>query len=760
MATFTERVQILFDFAGLEGVSGKLGKLKSDFAQAETSMGKLKVAGKGVADFAVNTAGGIAGIATAAAGFAKKAVTDFENLALAADKTAQQMGTSVEDASRWMEVSDDLGVSIEAVAKASQRLNVEASKGTLAKYGIDAKNSNDRLIQTLSYLGGITDATQRAAVGQELLGKNYQALAPILAEFGGNAQKLRQALAAVSDAKVINEEEVAKAKQLRDAMDKLSDAGDDVALILGETLAPAIADVANMAGQAVDGINRLAAPLGGLSGLMEFAFAGLKNMADGFSTVTASSSSWLDRLKGLGQATLGSTPGIGKFIGDLLDVKDKTDQAASAAGNAVPEFDAFGNKISDVRDAASHMGPQLSEVADVNKKLADSAKETASALNDQLDAMYAMGDSTLNLSQAQNDWATTLTELPTKLKEAKDNLLEIQRIQDDAVGSAVNLAEAQQKIASEAAAASGATVSQAEALKTWNASMVTSAQQAKGPLRDAIMGYIATVNGIPKDVTTLIEALISDGKIADAQRVLDETSQARTVAMNADANTADAQKMLDATADEERTATIDSTANTKPADSQLEATKAKPRTATINSTADTKPAESQLEATRSKSRTSTIASVANTTPAESSLEATRSKSRTATINARANTGTAESDIQHVANRSYTAVINVIAKGIGSITSGIRGIAGAVPHSAAAAPSATTAAPMALGAPMALTTPMGATGSSFVAPRAIGGSVTNVVVNLPVGTSPERTAALINRYARRNGRGPGSVPRAS
>jgi hypothetical protein len=53
----------------------------------------------------------------------------------------------------------------------------------------------------------------------------------------------------VSDQKVIDKEEVEKAKRLRDALDALKDSGEDLAIALGETLVPVLSDIAEMIGK-------------------------------------------------------------------------------------------------------------------------------------------------------------------------------------------------------------------------------------------------------------------------------------------------------------------------------------------------------------------------------------------------------------------------------------------------------------------------------------------------------------------------------
>lgn len=236
MASFTERVQVLIDVtadkagASLSGLKGKVG-------EAEGAFGKLKAGASGAMDIVGENLGLSAGaLATAAVAFGTKAVGAFQELALTAGDLAVKMGMSTEEASRWMEVSGDLGVNVDAVAKAAGRLNTAAGQGKLAQYGIDADTANGRLLQTIEMLAGIEDPAARAAKGAELLGKKWTELAPLVEQ----STELRDRLGEVSSQKVITSSELSNARDFRDSMDLLADTADDLTLTVGQNLVPAL----------------------------------------------------------------------------------------------------------------------------------------------------------------------------------------------------------------------------------------------------------------------------------------------------------------------------------------------------------------------------------------------------------------------------------------------------------------------------------------------------------------------------------------
>lgn len=237
-------------------------KLKQETAEAERAIDKLKKgaqqgigkAGPGgllgdlVGEFAGGPATAVAAAGAAVGAFAVKAIGDFQKTALEADKLSGAMGVTVEEASRWMEVSGDLGVEVNSVAGAFNRMNRAASTGALRDLGIDADNASDRFVNVLKYLRGIPDETRRAAEAQKLLGRGWQEIAPLVNEVG----ELKDRLAGVSEQKVIDAGEVKTAREFRDSMDELRDRVDDVSLSVGGKLVPVLSDLATIVARIPD----------------------------------------------------------------------------------------------------------------------------------------------------------------------------------------------------------------------------------------------------------------------------------------------------------------------------------------------------------------------------------------------------------------------------------------------------------------------------------------------------------------------------
>ena len=242
-----------FEDSGIKAAKAAFGNFKTAVADAQGGMNKFK-AGTGVALDAVKAnaasfaiAGGIA-----FAKFAMDGVKAFQALALGAEKFATSTGLAIEDASRYMEVGADIGIPIEAISTAIGRLNktIGADPGLVRELGVDlvyladgSLDVNATFLKTIERIKGIKDPAEKAKVAAQLLGKGWQSMSTLI-EMGAN--DLATALGDVSDAKVIDPDELKKAKEFRDTMDKLKEIMEALSLELGESLIPTLEDIADL----------------------------------------------------------------------------------------------------------------------------------------------------------------------------------------------------------------------------------------------------------------------------------------------------------------------------------------------------------------------------------------------------------------------------------------------------------------------------------------------------------------------------------
>lgn len=251
MASFTEKIRLLFEVDD----KGSLGRLRADIAAADGVTGKFKAGIKGVGDMLKqNMAAGATAAGAAVFTYGVKAVAAFQETALAAGKMADATGLTVEQSSRLMEVAGDLGIEVGTVQGAIQKFNNAIAGGRLDEFAdsiVTAKDGSidayESFINTATAIGQIQDPTKRAQAAQKAFGKSYGEIAELMTM---DADQLRAALDGVSDAKVIDENELRQARQFRDLLDQLKDRLDDVQLTVGERVIPRLL----LMGKAVTGI--------------------------------------------------------------------------------------------------------------------------------------------------------------------------------------------------------------------------------------------------------------------------------------------------------------------------------------------------------------------------------------------------------------------------------------------------------------------------------------------------------------------------
>lgn len=247
MATLTEKLQFILTADASSAIKGfKQVEGSADKALAKTEAGTSK----GMAAF--QKYGAMAGsIGVIAGGALLKAVDAFNDLALSAGKFSQATGLSVEAASRWIEVAGDLGIEAGTVETAVGRMSrtLAASPEKFADLGVaiartsdGATDMNATFLNAISAVNKIKDPIARAELAAKLFGKGWQSMAELI---GAGAEDLAAKLAEVSDAQVIDEKELAKAKRYRDSMDRLKDSVGDVVKTIGEEATPTIAAFAD-----------------------------------------------------------------------------------------------------------------------------------------------------------------------------------------------------------------------------------------------------------------------------------------------------------------------------------------------------------------------------------------------------------------------------------------------------------------------------------------------------------------------------------
>lgn len=395
-----------------DAVTGRLGKIKAAVGEADGVFGKLK-AGGGAALQGVGGAGAIAaaGVAAAAAA-AAKGLMDFQNLGLEIGKGAEATGLSAEAFSRWKEVAADAGIEQAGLEGTIGKFNktLGATPGVVAGFGVEivkAKDGttdvNETFLNAIDTLNAIKDPAERAEAGAKLFGRSWQGMAEIISRGSG---QLRTDLAAVSDAKVFDDKKVEDARKLRDAFDEIKDAGEDLFLIIGQTLAPVIADLAPMVADVIEQV---------------------KPLAEGFGDLVSGALQLVGPLLDLSNALLGPlAEGLGKaltFVGDLVGGLGDM----SSAINGGKQLDALADQVTEQATAQK-------EARDAIVKTNESFDDAAAKAEYYASRVEAATDKTIEMTDAYDELAGELADTKSWI-DAQQAVLAYKDKVDDATAS-------------------------------------------------------------------------------------------------------------------------------------------------------------------------------------------------------------------------------------------------------------------------------------------------------------------------------------
>jgi hypothetical protein len=245
-------IPIISEFSdkGVVAAQSAFDNFKTKIGEADGAMGKMKAGFGAAMDTMKANAGAFAAAAGAAIlGFAVKAIGEFQDLALAAGKFADSTNLAVEEASAFIEVAGDLGIESSVLEKAINKMNIAIGKGSkeFNALGVEVAyndkglvDTNETFLRTVDALNRLSDGTDRSRYASAVFGKSWMEMSELISMGAGN---LRTALGSVSDAKIINPEELKRARELRDAQDGLRDAFEDVTITIGQNLVPALSQM-------------------------------------------------------------------------------------------------------------------------------------------------------------------------------------------------------------------------------------------------------------------------------------------------------------------------------------------------------------------------------------------------------------------------------------------------------------------------------------------------------------------------------------
>jgi hypothetical protein len=182
-----------------------IDKASAEFKKVGGASGALRESFKTLG-MAIGGVTAVAGAATVAYKAVIAPIINYNKSILDAARSTR-MGT--EDLSRFIQVGDDMGVSMDSITRALQM----ATKNGFAP-------SISAIAELADKANAMNTPTERAATLAKMFGRNWAELDPIL-QLGG--ERIRELAASQADGLVVTEEEIRKTEDLRLKVDALTD---------------------------------------------------------------------------------------------------------------------------------------------------------------------------------------------------------------------------------------------------------------------------------------------------------------------------------------------------------------------------------------------------------------------------------------------------------------------------------------------------------------------------------------------------------
>jgi hypothetical protein len=367
-----------FNSKGLQDAQNAFTNFRTKIGEADGAMGKMKAGFGAAMDTMKANAGAFAAAAGAAIlGFAVKAIGEFQDLALAAGKFADSTNVAVEEASAFIEVAGDLGIEASVIEKSINKMNLAIAKGgkEFNALGVEIAynekgliDTNETFLRTVDAINSIADGTVKTQYATAVFGKSWMEMSELV-KMGSSG--LRAALRSVSQEKIINPDELRKARELRAAQDALGDAFQDVALKVGSVLVPALTRLLELTAPLFNGLEYVAKG----ARMVGDALNPLDSIMSGVERVTDSSASAWERGYGAIQTLGGAIPGVNVALdalgGWLFGSKKEADKTVKSFDYLTDSFFKNQSRAQQLRYEAAKLGNTISVLDEDTNGLID-----------------------------------------------------------------------------------------------------------------------------------------------------------------------------------------------------------------------------------------------------------------------------------------------------------------------------------------------------------------------------------------------------
>ena len=517
-----------------------------------------------IADVVGDLSGGDLAAGAAAIGAVGLALADMGRDALAAAESAQKIAialeTDVESASRLGAAFEDAAIEADEMIDIALTTvdALEAEADLAAKIGVnlaEGVSPAEQLEAAVAAWDLLTPTERMKLFGEE----GNRQIAGLIERFGS----LEAAQEQVSDARVINDEDVRQADELRRTISELADLWDSISLTIGQKVVTAVNDVKSVVDAVTDSVTYWADLLTDLNIATPDEIDAIKRaFRSAVDPVYATKRAW-DDLNGTMKVS-------GQIAADIVPQEERLrlEQIAleEAAAAAAVENEALAQAFRDQAEAAV-------AAAEADLALAEQQLANVEAGREAVDQTYALQKAIIELNASQTERDDQLAA--GNLTAAERNLLLI-----GSVEGAIAAGNAFSEMAEAEAAASGAAFEASDALAAYNEGLLQTASTAGPEAQAAIVGYIAELNKIPPDKVSDIVASIDEIGLSGATAALNEASEEREALLAAEAEVEQAAADLDEAA-EDRDTIITATSNAEQVAADLD-TAARNRTSYID----------------------------------------------------------------------------------------------------------------------------------------------------------------------------------
>ena len=171
---------------------------------------------------------------------------------------------------------------------------------------------------------------------------------------------------------------------------------------------------------------------------------------------------------------------------------------------------------------------------------ADALRESIEAEQEKAEAIGEAGDTYLDLRDSQREAAEALEEYHEAMQPVEDDTrtaAQVTRDQEEALDNVVSsydaAAEAAVNEARRVREATGADLSQSDALRIKTSALLQSAATMDGPERDAVLAHTARINGIPDSKLTEIMTDADPNDLAQVEAEVNRVARDRDADINA-----------------------------------------------------------------------------------------------------------------------------------------------------------------------------------------------------------------------------------